>query len=524
MGALTLKVFSNELREWEYTDLEAIDPTNSFGVSLKLSCRENQIFLAEPNDPDMPWITDKARLFFDGMFTQNTNKEITSWNQFFQNFFDLLYFVDYFNFQKKKTFFLTFIFENLSIEVSNILYLLQQTSSLLQIRKLEAYNIKNDLEINYQLTHSIKKPSLSKSTTVLLLNTNPRYEGYLLNLNLRQRFFKGNFKVLSLGPTLNLTFSTINLGSNFNTFKSIIEGVHVICQDFKNSNHPILITNTELLKKNDSKLLFTSLQKINSPLKTLINVLNHNLNNVGVHGLYNFLPLSLEDFKNSFGFYFINVPMQSSANLKRFLKLYLFNSFSSSNQNATVIPQTFVDQYVDSSNKDFAIKFKNKFNYYYLPTNLFLEESETFINTQGIVKRTTKLLSFKKNVKSNWQIIRKIFLKIKSVKFFNQTKDFNTINFDVVNSFNFKNYLIFNFYATQTFTTFSFYLTKQNNPYFDIRLKSEIKVTKTKMFKTKLKNWLDDFFTGNGKDSFSYNSSVLMNCSKISRISSSNFF
>ena len=104
MGALTLKVFSNELREWEYTDLEAIDPTNSFGVSLKLSCRENQIFLAEPNDPNFPWITDKARLFFDGMFTESTNKEITFWNTFFQNFFDLLYFVDFFNFQKKKKF------------------------------------------------------------------------------------------------------------------------------------------------------------------------------------------------------------------------------------------------------------------------------------------------------------------------------------------------------------------------------------------------------------------------------------
>jgi len=83
---------------------------------------------------------------------------------------------------------------------------------------------------------------------------------------------------------------------------------------------------------------------------------------------------------------------------------------------------------------------------------------------------------------------------------------------------------MFHFYAVQTFTNFSFYLVKQNSPYFKYKLKSDIKKPKTKMYFTKLKNWLDDFFTDNGKDSFSYNSSVLMNCSKILRSSSTNFF
>lgn len=524
MGALTLKVFSNELREWELIEGEALDPTDSFGVGLRLSLRENQIYLAEPNDPDTPWITDKARLFFDGMFAEDTNKEIVVWEHFFQDFFDLLYFIDHLNFHKKKVFSLTFIFENLSLEILNILYLLEQTNSLIKIRKSETYNIKNDFELNYQLNKTTQKSNLSKSTLALLLNTNPRYEGYLLNLNLRQRFFKGNFKVLSIGPTLNLTFPTLNLGSNFNIFKSIVEGVHVTCQDFKTANSPVLITNTELFKRNDSKLLINSLHKINSSFQTSINVLNHNLNSVGSNALSKFLPLSSEDFKNAFGFYFINVPMKSSSNLKRFVELYLLKLLLV-NKNFTV-PKVFFDQYVDFTNKDFVTISANKLhnNYYYLPSNLFLEESETFINTQGIIKRTTKLLSFKKNAKSNWQIIRKIYLKIKSIKFFNQTKDFNIVNFDAVNSFSFKNYLFFHFYATQIFTSFSFYLTKQNNPYFNIKLKSFIKPTRTKMFQTKLKNWLDDFYTGNGKDSFSYNSSVLMNCSKISRVSFTNFF
>jgi hypothetical protein len=75
----------------------------------------------------------------------------------------------------------------------------------------------------------------------------------------------------------------------------------------------------------------------------------------------------------------------------------------------------------------------------------------------------------------------------------------------------------------QTLTSLSFYLTKQNSPLLK-SFKAPIKSIKVKVLNTKVKNWLDDFFNGNGKDSFSYNSSVLVNCSKIMRSSSTNFF
>ena len=35
MGALTLKVFSDELREWEFIEGEAIEPTDSFAEILR---------------------------------------------------------------------------------------------------------------------------------------------------------------------------------------------------------------------------------------------------------------------------------------------------------------------------------------------------------------------------------------------------------------------------------------------------------------------------------------------------------
>lgn len=523
MGALTLKAFSDELREWEFIEGEAIDPTDSFGVGLRLSIRENQIFLAEPNDPSTPWLTDKGRLFFDGMFEKSSTKP-TNWENFFNDVSELMYFIDHLNLHKRNAFSFIFAFENLSLETLNMLYLLKQNCSLIELRKVESHKGLNDFESQYQLGSSTEKPKLHMSTLGILINTNPRYEGYVLNLNLRQRFLKGNFKLLNIGSMLDLTFPTYNLGSNFSILNSLAEGTHISCQDIKNAEFPVVITNTELFKRNDAKI-FAEVLKYTSVLDTAwngVNVLNHNIGSVGIQSLSKFLPLSTEDFVNFFGLYYINVSLSSAANMKKLVELHMLHIF---NPNKTLANKIFVDQNVNPLNELVYDKLENKLfnNYFHLPSNLFLEDNETYINTQGLIKRTTKLLHFKKNSKTNWQITRKFYANTKSVLFFNNTKDNTLINFDSVNSFNFKNYVNFQFYAVQTLTSLSFYLTKTNLPLSKSPIVS-IKPSKVKVLNTKVKGWLDDFFNGNGKDSFSYNSSVLVNCSKITRSSTTNFF
>jgi len=524
MGALTLKSFSDELREWEFIEVEGIDPTDSFGVSLRLSIRENQIFLAEPNDANIPWLTDKGRLFFDGMFEKTTFKS-TDWGNFFKEITDLIYFMDHFNFQKQNALSLILAFENISLETLNMLYLLKQNCSLIELRKIENYvSLPNDLEFNYQLSSFTKTPKLQMSTLGILLNTNPRYEGYVLNLSLRQRFLKGDFKLFNIGSMLDLTFPVYNLGSNFQVLKSIAEGTNLLCQDIKNAEFPLLITNTEFFKRNDSKILQKILKYTNILGTTWngFNVLNHNISNAGIQLLDKFLPLSSEDLGNFFGLYHINVSLDSTANMKKLIELHLLNAFpnfSSFNN------RIFIDQNIKLSNKTLYKKLKgNMFkNYYHLPSNLFLEDNETYVNTEGLIKRTTKLLHFKKEAKTNWQIVRRLYATSNSLMFFNNKKDYKLVNFNSVNSFNFKNYINFQFYAAQTLTSLSFYLNKQNLPIVKSSILS-FKSAKIKVIDTKLKNWLDDFFNTNGKDSFSYNSSVLINCSKIVKSSTTNFF
>lgn len=526
MGALTLKTFSDELREWEFIEAQAFDPTDSFGTLLKLSIRENQIFLAEPNDINTVWLTDKGRLFFDGMFKNFFNNKLvtTNWKMLFKNILEIIYFVDHLNFHKQNKFSLIFVFENLSIETLNILYLLKKRCSFVELRQIDNCFTSNNLESQYQLdSHLVgKTPKLFMSTLGILINTNTRYEGYVLNIAMRQRFLKGNFKLLVVGSILNLTFPTYNLGSNFSILKFFSEGTHLSCQDIKSSDFPVFITNSEVFKRTDATIFLNVLNYANmlNTAWTNVNILNNSISKVGTMSLNKFLPFSSEDYVTFFGLYFVGVSLNSSGNIKKLIELHMLQIFKF---NTSWLNKTLIYQNFSFLNNDTLLNKNNLFNtYFYLPNKLFLEDNETYINTQGTIKRSTKLINFKKNSKTNWQLIRKFYANTKLLMCFNNKIDNALISFDLVNSFHFKNYIAFQYWATQTLTNLSFFITRKNLP-LPKKLYINLRPLQTKVLDTKLKNWLDDFFYSSN-DFFTYGSTTLVNCSKTNRFSSTNFF
>ena len=522
MGALTLKAYSDELREWELIEVEGIDPTDSFGVNLRLSIREQQIFLAEPGDPDMPWITNKGRLFFDGMFQTNGLDQVSpDWNKLFTDILEYMYLNDYLNLIKSKKSSLVFVVGSASLELMSMLYLLRQNCSSVSIRSLDKTVSNVDMESSYQLLESSKPGNLRKSTLGILLNTDSRHEGYVLNLNLRQRFLKGGFKLFNIGSNLDLTFSTYNLGSNFDILKIIGEGSHLACQDIKTAKFPLLITNMETCRRSDSKLIHDSLKYSNIVFSAWggVSVLSNSLSNSSLLALNNFLPLSENDFNSFSGMYFVNSNLDSSSNFNKLISMKLLNLFT-----VNLNTQNFyIDQNVKQTNNPFVLNPGDAGKYVYLPSNLTFEENETYLNTQGVIKRLVKVIHFKKNAKSNWQLIRKLHSNLKASGSLSNSKDNSLVQFNCVNSFDFKNYFYFQYFGVQALTCLGFYLFKQNSnfPRFS---NNNIKSSKIKVLNTKVKYWLDDYFNNNGKDAFSYNSAALVKSSKILRSSSTNFF
>jgi hypothetical protein len=86
-----------------------------------------------------------------------------------------------------------------------MLLIISQNYSFIKLKRADV-KVTNDLESDFQLNLVTDKLKLNSSTLCLLISSNPRYEGYYLNLNLRQRMLKGNFKCLTIGSLINLTF------------------------------------------------------------------------------------------------------------------------------------------------------------------------------------------------------------------------------------------------------------------------------------------------------------------------------
>ena len=202
MGALTLKSFPFELRGWDIEKFKSIDPTDGFGRNTRVYVSNEKIVQIEPeydltrNDT---WLSDKGRQFFDGIFafenrTKNlTNKTINeySWKKTIKALLRTFYLLEHCT-QKQKISF-TILFENVSIEILSLLMIISNSYSFIDVKRVENVRLNNDLESNFQINSGLNEKKLTTSSLCLLIGSNPRYESYSLNLELRQRFLKGDF-------------------------------------------------------------------------------------------------------------------------------------------------------------------------------------------------------------------------------------------------------------------------------------------------------------------------------------------
>ena len=541
MGALTLKSFPFELRGWDIEKFESFDPTDSFGSNTRVYVSKNQIVLVEPDynsNKLNTWLTDKGRQFFDGIFnTWYNTKELKTtqnaknfWSELLSKITEYAYLIDHCNKQFLTKKFFVIVVENVSLEVLNILLILSQNYSFIKLRRAEQVNVENNLETDFQLNFASDKIKLNSSNLCLLISSNPRYEGYYLNINLRQRYLKGNFKCLSLGSLVDLTFPVSFLGSNVKILKTIAEGNNLICQDLKLSKNPVLIYSSDLFKRSDSSNILQILKFLNysatlSHSWNGLNTLSSSLCESGNSFLTTLPGLKSKDFNDYNVLYFINVTSNNLPSLKKVLELNLMNY-------SKAIPdlhnKLILDQnYKTYNNATLLNKLTNNQNsffdcYQYLPTSVFYENEETFFNTEGFFKRTIKLISRKKT-RNNWQIIIKLLKTLKKNLVSLNSQNNDLIFFNSNKLINFKNFIYFQYYASKSLTNLNFYLTLKTNPVFFHTNTSNFKKPIKKINNTKLKYWLDDFFTS-GKDEYSHNSLLLTNCSKIVRAEQTNFF
>ena len=522
VGALTFKQYSFINRNWELKSIKSIDNTDGFGLDINVFLSNNHLIKIQPFDKNHLWISDKTRFFFDGMFSkERIVKNLTCtatrlyWKTIFQNIINILYFKDHLS--KHSLFFnLTILINNqLDIDTLNFLYLLSCQYKFIKLKKLEKTINVNDHENSFILNSNRINSYLNTSQLCLLLNLNLRFEGSLLNLNLRQNFFKNNLKIVSINSITNLTYPTLYLGSMLKTINDVIEGNSILNQSLIYSKNPFIVHSSEINKRKDSfnlKKLYNILKKNNLNIYNSnwngLNQLNNTLSDSGFQLYFQLKTFNFNSYKKINILYLVNVKFNFlNLYLKKYLELKLLHFFYNLN---------FI--FLLEQNNIINHKLYKKIPLFNL--NFFEKSQKSFLNVEGIFKTTPKILiSNLSNAKSDKNIF----------SIFNQY--LNQIFFIYENKNNFLlkiNYLKYNFNNIDLVLLPSSYILSLKYKYFKNKIclfylkKSKFKLKKNKFFLNKFYLWLEDFYL-NSKDLYSIYSLVMLECSKSFRKNSNNF-
>jgi hypothetical protein len=523
-----------------------LDPTDGFLTWVAAFFTSTEVLQLEPSFLDSnasPWINDKSRQFFDSLFSENsTNAMLNTKKQKYEKFnlpyiiwiiSESMFLFHQCQIKRLKKKYLTLLFENLSIELICLFTFFLEKNYFLKLQRLEELSIQNDLEAFLQLNALAEEVELKNSNFCLILSCNPWYEGSTLNTIIRQRFLMGNFNSIILGSLIDLNYYSYVLSSNNYGVKSILSGNNPICQGFKASQEPLLITNYEFFKRHcleNTPYIFKLLRYSNILTSTWngLNILSPSMSEVGTHNINYFSFFKEKDLISLNLLYYLNIHANNLFLLKKMIELKLLNYIIFFNNK--IINNLFINQnYKTETNLDikgvtnmlFNIR-TCKINLIHLTSSTLYENNETFFNTEGFIRRTSKLIS-KKRTQNNFQLIKNLFRNI-NIKLTtlhnNETNLWIFYHFKKV--FNFKNYISFNYQATQILKPIDLYLKIKNKPFL-LKYSFKFKMKYKKIKLTKLKYWLDDFYNG-GKDEYSTYSFVLSDCAKFLKMETTNFF
>lgn len=543
VGALTSKPYPFISRNWELKNVSSIDYSDGFLTQTQIYIKNNSIIKITSNYDTSTnttnWISDKTRFAFDGMFSpaRTYNGYIhfgsdqtvfdTSWRTLLSEIILTIYFQDHLckHFLSVKNLYLIFD-SNVSIEIISLLTLLAKKYSFIKLRKSENGLEKNDFEKYFTTNeHKTIVRQLNNSNLCLLVGLNSRYESSSLNIKLRKRFLGGDFKIFSLGAMVNLTYPISYLGFNISHLKNVAEGNSFFCQELATMKSTI-IASSNIFQRKDSQSVISALKLINSKIQknnlniNSLNIVCSSINETGIYYLNQFKSFSENNLVSSNGVYFINTASQT-ANLKKIINLKLLHQLKSTN----TLPKFCFEQN-NGLSLNFFTKLKSSFqlyNYINLPNSVYFESNGTFLNTEGIFKKNIKCISTNKQTKDDWQILRKIFAYAKKINLSTNYKDNVIVNFNNNKINKFKNFTGFLTIANSSINLKSnIYLLK---PIAKKKIEPNTVILqnkKVKMFTTKLKIWINDFFIG-GKDQYSKQSSTMIACSKNFRLNNHTF-
>jgi len=462
VGALTSKPFTFKARSWELKKKEGVDILDGIGSNIKVDIFNNEVVRILPKtnfNINKEWISNKTRFFFDSLKYQRIKYPLLKDEN---NKFQKISWFNALNIINQKL--ITTDSSNIKSIIGDLvdlesLFLLKKNLNKLGISNIsyekflnnKNLKINSDLTSNFLFQNTLK--SIDESDLCLIINSDIRQEGSILNIHLINRLKKGNFKIAYLGNKIDFTYPVDNLGLNLDVLIKIITGKHSFCKNIKKAKKPIIIFGENIINQKNGYFLISKLKNLS--------FLNNNIN--------------FFNSKNSFiNFLEINF-LNNKLNLKNSKVSYLYNTNLKEKlvkeKNAFLIYQGhhFTE---DAQNSNLI-----------LPGLTFLEKKGTYLNIEGLIQKNEQILNLNTEQRKDLIIYKNIykfiinknqlkkknsFLKMKEILPYLLKKRIKIINNFIKNTkylkinINFLNALVKNLYYTNILEQYSKILINSN--------------------------------------------------------------
>ena len=262
VGALNSKPYEYRARSWELRKTESVDVLDAVGCNIRVDARPPEVMRIVPRlheDINEEWISDKARFSYDGlkkrrldvpMVRRDGKLRVADWRDAFAVIGDVL-----------------------AGRVRGSDRRDHRRSGRLRddgrpegadgAARLAASGLSPGrrparcrARCSYLFNTTIA--GIEQADLCLLIGTNPRYEGALVNARLRKRMRRGGFSVARIGPHADLTYRVVELGADPATLGKLAEGAHEFGERLEQAARPMLILGQGALARPDGSAILAT--------------------------------------------------------------------------------------------------------------------------------------------------------------------------------------------------------------------------------------------------------------------------
>jgi NADH-quinone oxidoreductase chain G len=405
VGALTSKPYSFKARPWELDTFENFDILDSLYTPIRIDRKNTEIIRILPTinkNSNKDWITDKIRYIYDSfnkfrlnsivksLSLKNIKYEETNLNFIFNTFL-----IDHRQIKKNgqnpiiKRRYTNLNKNSFCFNLSNLNDYFDLLSLKKTILKFNLYSNLNYFNLNNDFRFQYINQNFFESTTLencLLVNTNFKVYSPLINAHLNLLQKQGILNIYEYGLNTSNTFTSKHIGNNINNLIVFLEGSFSKENKFKNLT--IFLSENNINFKTIYSL-FLNLKKNLSLLKKNINIII--IPEIANQILYKEYNLDIL-FNKNYSFeknFLININDFSEKIVKNLEKNNNIIKLKLNNKE-----YTFFHNFLNKKNILFSthlLKNIEKFNLI-LPTKLFFEKNNIFIDHFGKIKKTASFL------------------------------------------------------------------------------------------------------------------------------------